>query len=229
MQQTTIADLPRPKPHATNNQATGTTWSHIMDHAGGRRSNAKCRPPRHRALPVPWNSGQLCAPRRTAFQKRVQETSMPKNSKKAIMPGSRQNEESLQSTILHWMEQHRPDLLCIHIPNGAIRTHRERRRMLEQGMVPGMPDLLLIDAEGRHGYMEVKTDRGIPVHDAVGYPRGTGKAESAMGSGQISGRRGTDPDHLGMGSTGNPCGQRKRFAGLAATGRDPAEVCCAGP
>ncbi len=85
---------------------------------------------------------------------------MPKNSKKAIMPGSRQNEESLQSTILHWMEQHRPDLLCIHIPNGAIRTHRERRRMLEQGMVPGMPDLLLIDAEGRHGYMEVKTDRG---------------------------------------------------------------------
>lgn len=85
---------------------------------------------------------------------------MPRNSKKSYSPGSRQDEESLQSTILNWMEQHRPDLLCIHIPNGAIRTHRERRRMLEQGMVPGMPDLLLIDAEGRHGYMEVKTDRG---------------------------------------------------------------------
>ena len=27
-------------------------------------------------------------------------------------------------------------------------------------MTPGMPDLLVIDAAGRHGYMEVKTDRG---------------------------------------------------------------------
>ena len=58
------------------------------------------------------------------------------------------------------MEEHRPDLMCVHIPNGAIRTHKERRRMLEQGMTPGMPDLLLIDAAGQHGYMEVKTDRG---------------------------------------------------------------------
>ena len=85
---------------------------------------------------------------------------MPRNSRNSHSPEARQDEENLQSTILNWMEQQRPDLLCIHIPNGAIRTHRERRRMLEQGMVPGMPDLLLIDAEGRHGYMEVKTDRG---------------------------------------------------------------------
>ena len=72
----------------------------------------------------------------------------------------RESEESLQTEILGWMEEHRPDLMCVHIPNGAIRTHKERRRMLEQGMTPGMPDLLLIDAAGRHGYMEVKTDRG---------------------------------------------------------------------
>ena len=72
----------------------------------------------------------------------------------------RESEESLQTEILGWMEEHRPDLMCVHIPNGAIRTHKERRRMLEQGMTPGMPDLLVIDAAGRHGYMEVKTDRG---------------------------------------------------------------------
>ncbi len=85
------------------------------------------------------------------------------------MPRTKQNfravndhgsEESLQTAILNWMEEHRPDLMCVHIPNGAIRTHKERRRMRAQGMTPGMPDLLLIDAEGQHGYMEVKTDRG---------------------------------------------------------------------
>ena len=58
------------------------------------------------------------------------------------------------------MEERQPDLMCVHIPNGAIRTHKERLRMLEQGMTPGMPDLLVIDSAGRHGYMEVKTDRG---------------------------------------------------------------------
>ncbi len=72
----------------------------------------------------------------------------------------RESEESLQTEILGWMEEHRPELMCVHIPNGAIRTHKERRRMLEQGMTPGMPDLLVIDASGRHGYIEVKTDRG---------------------------------------------------------------------
>lgn len=78
---------------------------------------------------------------------------------KSSLPG-RGSEESLQIAILEWIEEHRPDLMCVHIPNGAIRSHKERQRMLEQGMTPGMPDLLLIDAEGRHGYMEVKTDRG---------------------------------------------------------------------
>ncbi len=85
---------------------------------------------------------------------------MPRAKKKTRTAEIRASEESLQTEILGWMEEHRPDLMCVHIPNGAIRTHKERRRMLEQGMTPGMPDLLLIDAAGQHGYMEVKTDRG---------------------------------------------------------------------
>ena len=85
---------------------------------------------------------------------------MPKAKQKSRAAENRESEESLQTAILGWMEEYRPDLLCVHIPNGAIRTHKERLRMLEQGMKPGMPDLMVIDAAGRHGYMEVKTDRG---------------------------------------------------------------------
>ncbi len=85
---------------------------------------------------------------------------MPRTKQKSRAADILESEESLQTTILGWMEEHRPDLMCVHIPNGAIRTHKERRRMLEQGMTPGMPDLLLIDTAGQHGYMEVKTDRG---------------------------------------------------------------------
>lgn len=85
---------------------------------------------------------------------------MPRTKQKTRTADSRSSEESLKTEILGWIEEHRPDLMFVHIPNGAIRTHKERRRMLEQGMIPGMPDLLVIDAAGRHGYMEVKTDRG---------------------------------------------------------------------
>ena len=85
---------------------------------------------------------------------------MPRTKQKFRAVNDRDSEESLQTAILDWMAEHRPDLMCVHIPNGAIRTHKERHRMLEQGMTPGMPDLLLIDAAGQHGYMEVKTDRG---------------------------------------------------------------------
>ncbi len=85
---------------------------------------------------------------------------MPYTKKKTRAADRHDSEESLQSAILSWIEECRPDLMCVHFPNGAIRTHKERRRMLKQGMVPGMPDLLLIDAVGNHGYMEVKTDRG---------------------------------------------------------------------
>ena len=85
---------------------------------------------------------------------------MPRTKQKSRAAEVRESEEGLQTEILGWMQEHRPDLMCVHIPNGAIRTNKERLRMLEQGMTPGMPDLLLIDATGRHGYMEVKTDRG---------------------------------------------------------------------
>ena len=85
---------------------------------------------------------------------------MPQTKQKSRAADIRESEESLQTEILGWMVEHRTDLLCVHIPNGAIRTQKERRRMLEQGMTPGMPDLLLIDAAGRHGYMEIKTERG---------------------------------------------------------------------
>ena len=88
------------------------------------------------------------------------EIAMPRTKQESHAADIRETEESLQAEILGWMQEHRPDLMCVHIPNGAIRTNKERRRMLEQGMTPGMPDLLLIDATGRHGYMEVKTDHG---------------------------------------------------------------------
>ena len=85
---------------------------------------------------------------------------MPRTKQKPRAAEIRESEEGLQTKSLGWVEEHRPDLMCVHIPNGAIRFHKERRRMLEQGMTPGMPDLLLIDGAGRHGYMEVETDRG---------------------------------------------------------------------
>ena len=70
-----------------------------------------------------------------------------------------QEEDHLQKEILDWLQRQRPDLFCCHIPNGGV-TRFTVRRMLALGMRPGMPDLLLLNAAGEAGFLEIKTARG---------------------------------------------------------------------
>jgi hypothetical protein len=50
--------------------------------------------------------------------------------------------------------------LWLHIPNGGWRTKVEAAKFARMGVKAGVPDLLLIDPEGRHYYLELKTKYG---------------------------------------------------------------------
>lgn len=84
----------------------------------------------------------------------------PDSARAGARPKPRaQGEDHLQKEILDWLGRQRPDLFCCHIPNGGV-TRFTVRRMLALGMRPGMPDLLLLNAAGDAGFLEVKTTRG---------------------------------------------------------------------
>ena len=56
----------------------------------------------------------------------------------------------------------RHDLLCFSIPNGGYRTKTEAPRLKAEGVLAGVPDLILARANKKyHGlYLEFKTAKG---------------------------------------------------------------------
>jgi hypothetical protein len=49
-----------------------------------------------------------------------------------------------------------PDWWWTHIPSGELRSVETGRLLKRMGHRPGMPDFLLIDADGCHYYLELK-------------------------------------------------------------------------
>lgn len=72
------------------------------------------------------------------------------------------NEHNLQVAIIQWAklyQQKWPELELLHaIPNGGYRNAREARRLKEEGVLAGIPDLCLpAPRKNYHGlYMELK-------------------------------------------------------------------------
>lgn len=76
------------------------------------------------------------------------------------------NEAEHQMNVIAWSQLHRDEYpvlkLLHHIPNGGKRDKVEAKRLKQQGIKPGIPDLCLPAARGEyHGlYIEMKTENG---------------------------------------------------------------------
>ena len=73
-------------------------------------------------------------------------------------------EEVLQAACVQWFRfQHRKYAkLLMHIPNGGYRTKAQAARFVGQGVIPGVPDLLLAVPHGQHHglWIEMKAYHG---------------------------------------------------------------------
>lgn len=88
-----------------------------------------------------------------------------KQTKTKIKP-SIPTEAEEQTALFAWAEWNKaqyPELaLMYHVPNGGSRNTAEARRLKEQGVKPGVPDICLPVPRGKyHGlYIELKRQRG---------------------------------------------------------------------
>jgi hypothetical protein len=70
-------------------------------------------------------------------------------------------EHQIQKGIIDfWRLAGRRDLRLIAIPNGELRAQSVALRLKAEGVVPGVPDLLVVRDDGRVGWLEVKAPGG---------------------------------------------------------------------
>ena len=69
-------------------------------------------------------------------------------------------EDYLQEQIVKFIRLAAPSVLVYAIPNEAVRSARTGAAMKRRGLLPGMPDLCLVEAGGRSFYLEVKIPNG---------------------------------------------------------------------
>ncbi len=79
----------------------------------------------------------------------------------ARLPGPR--EDVVQAAILQWLRLVLPDADVTHVPNGGLRGKREAAKLKWLGVVPGVPDLVVILPEGRTVWLEVKRTGTYPT------------------------------------------------------------------
>lgn len=72
-------------------------------------------------------------------------------------------ESSIQSACVKWFRYQYPSLILAAIPNGGRRDKITGAIMKKEGVLAGMPDLLLLHPSGKyHGMaIEVKTTKGV--------------------------------------------------------------------
>lgn len=60
------------------------------------------------------------------------------------MPRKVQHEQSEQENLVNWFKLAYPDEMLACIPNQLIRGCVQARRMIMSGLIPGLPDLMLL-------------------------------------------------------------------------------------
>ncbi len=75
---------------------------------------------------------------------------------KAKLP--RASERSIQIAIKNHLIFH--GIVCVHVPNAGKRSVMGGRVAKAEGLHPGFPDLILLRAGGRVGFLEVKAADG---------------------------------------------------------------------
>lgn len=78
--------------------------------------------------------------------------------KRAVQKKRGAPEAAIQRAIKTRLTFH--GIVCVAFPNEGRRTAAGGRRMKRQGLLPGMPDLLVMQAPGRVGFLEVKAPQG---------------------------------------------------------------------
>lgn len=70
-------------------------------------------------------------------------------------------EHALQVECLRWLRMAYPNVLCYAIPNGGQRTERAGKRLKEEGMTAGIPDLHIPLPRGAYAslYIEMKNGK----------------------------------------------------------------------
>lgn len=89
----------------------------------------------------------------------------------------RDGEHAEQAALFRWAEfarSHLPELTLLHaIPNGGHRHKATAARLKAEGVKRGLPDVCLpVARNGAHGlYIELKTERGKPTPEQLGWIR----------------------------------------------------------
>lgn len=75
-----------------------------------------------------------------------------------------QQEHDLQKRCVTSFRLQYPQLLLASVPNATKRNKAERGRALDEGLVSGMPDLILFYPSGEYHclFIEMKTVKGVP-------------------------------------------------------------------
>lgn len=77
-------------------------------------------------------------------------------------------EQQLQKACVIWLELQRRAgrLTYFHVPNGTYKSKRTAWIMKEQGLRPGVPDLVICFKGGRTIFVELKAAKGGKVSEA---------------------------------------------------------------
>lgn len=72
-------------------------------------------------------------------------------------------EHSEQVKLVQYIRAFHPDIIVAAIPNGGNRSATERLRLAHEGVLAGMPDLMVLQpTKGFYGlFIEMKTNIGI--------------------------------------------------------------------
>ena len=68
-------------------------------------------------------------------------------------------EDRVQADIVAWLRLVAPDCIVAAIPNGAYHDARQGARLKWTGMLPGIPDLVVMAPGGRTLLIEVKAPK----------------------------------------------------------------------
>jgi hypothetical protein len=72
----------------------------------------------------------------------------------------RNAEGRIQAAIVEWIRTVAPHALVFAVPNGGLRSKTEAARLKWQGVLAGVPDLIVLAPVGKVFALEVKTEVG---------------------------------------------------------------------
>jgi len=65
-----------------------------------------------------------------------------------------------QAAVVEWCRWVKPEIIVFHVANGGLRSKPAAARLKWMGVLPGVPDLILVLPSGRTAFWECKTPKG---------------------------------------------------------------------